>query len=90
MGNIKQTYTVEAATLLVVLAGSLSFDVARAAEEEKRAGLAAIQISFKLDPRLTDSTYGGERWVSPRTYTGANAPDQGARGYTKGDGSWVI
>src|SRR6266852_7606029 len=34
-----------------------------------------IRLSFKLDPRLTDPTYGAERWVSPRTYTGANAQD---------------
>ena len=36
------------------------------------SALKAIQLSFKLDPRLSDSTYGGERWVSPKTYTGAS------------------
>src|SRR5919204_1346808 len=45
--------------------------VPRAAQEGTRA-IKAIQISFKLDSRLTDSTYGGERWVSPKTYTGAS------------------
>jgi FKBP-type peptidyl-prolyl cis-trans isomerase len=44
----------------------------RAAQQEPAVVLKAIQVSFKLDSRLTDSTYGGERWVSPRTYTGAN------------------
>ena len=27
-----------------------------------------LQIFFKLDPRLTQSLYMGERWVSPPTY----------------------
>lgn len=31
--------------------------------------LAAIDVSFKLDPRLTQSLYMGDRWVSPPTYT---------------------
>jgi hypothetical protein len=34
-----------------------------------------ITVSFKLDPRLSGPTYGGERWVSPPTYTGASAQD---------------
>lgn len=34
------------------------------------AQLMDIQASFKLDPRLTQSLYMGERWVSPPTYTG--------------------
>ena len=36
---------------------------------------ATINCSFKLDPRVSGPTYGGERWVSPRTYTGASAQD---------------
>lgn len=36
---------------------------------------ATINFSFKLDPRVSGPTYGGERWVSPRTYTGASAQD---------------
>lgn len=32
-------------------------------------GLAALQVSFKLSPRLMGGTYGGDRWVSPHTYT---------------------
>jgi hypothetical protein len=31
--------------------------------------LQDIEISFKLDPRLTKSLYMGDRWVSPPTYT---------------------
>lgn len=33
------------------------------------AVLAGIQVSFKLDPRLTKSLYMGDRWVSPPIYT---------------------
>ena len=44
-------------------------------QQESAAGarptraLAAINVSFKLDPRLTQSLYMGDRWVSPPTYT---------------------
>lgn len=37
--------------------------------------LADVALSFKLDPRLSGPTYGGERWVSPPTYTGARGQD---------------
>ncbi|MEP6993794.1 MAG: FKBP-type peptidyl-prolyl cis-trans isomerase [Acidobacteriota bacterium] len=35
------------------------------------AGAAAprLMVAFKLDSRLATGTYGGERWVSPSTYT---------------------
>jgi FKBP-type peptidyl-prolyl cis-trans isomerase len=33
------------------------------------ADKTGIQVSFKLDPRLTQGQYMGERWVSPPTYT---------------------
>jgi FKBP-type peptidyl-prolyl cis-trans isomerase FklB len=36
---------------------------------------AAIRLSFKLDPRLSGGTYGGDRWVSPPTFVGASAQD---------------
>lgn len=39
------------------------------------ASRATVTFSFKLDPRLAGPTYGGERWVSPPTYTGASAQD---------------
>lgn len=29
----------------------------------------SLQVSFKLDPRITRASYMGERWVSPPTYT---------------------
>ena len=32
-----------------------------------------IKFAFKLDPRLSGGTYGGERWVSRPTYTGLRA-----------------
>src|SRR5689334_19249650 len=31
--------------------------------------LATFRFLFKLDPRLAGGTYGGERWVSPPTYS---------------------
>jgi hypothetical protein len=33
------------------------------------ASLTDIKVSFKLDPRITQGTYMGERWVSPPVYT---------------------
>jgi hypothetical protein len=32
-----------------------------------------IQVAFKLDPRLSGSTYGGERWVSVPSFSAASA-----------------
>jgi hypothetical protein len=37
-------------------------------------GLTGIDVSFKLDPRLTKSLYMGDRWVSPPTFTYASPP----------------
>jgi hypothetical protein len=52
--------------------------VARAVQSERRAegatvpapvpGAARVDVSFKLDPRLTKGLHTGDRWVSPRTY----------------------
>src|SRR5574342_139624 len=66
--------------LILVLAGFLLSITtwARASETEGSAPAAAltrINVSFKLDPRLSGPTYGGERWVSPATYMGASAQD---------------
>lgn len=30
-----------------------------------------LEVLFKLDPRLSGGTYGGEHWVSPATFTSA-------------------
>jgi hypothetical protein len=58
-------------SILMLAASSSSL-----ASDEKAAPAAArIQVAFKLDPRLSGPTYGGERWVSPPTYTGASAQD---------------
>jgi FKBP-type peptidyl-prolyl cis-trans isomerase len=38
------------------------------------AAVRTLEVSFKLDPRLTRSLYLGDRWISPRTFT---APAQG-------------
>src|SRR5207245_6134873 len=62
---------------LLVLAGPLlPFGDAQAVEKQKgpeekavpASTITGIQLSFKLDPRLTDSTYGGELWVSAPTH----------------------
>jgi hypothetical protein len=39
-------------------------------EGAEPAAVSDIRFVFKLDPRLAGGTYGGERWVSPHTYTG--------------------
>ncbi|HEY6004522.1 MAG TPA: hypothetical protein VIV57_16730 [Anaeromyxobacter sp.] len=63
------------AVLFVVVATSTL--AAPLAGQERGAPTAkpSIQVSFKLDPRLSGPTYGGERWVSPPTYRGAGAQD---------------
>jgi len=42
-------------------------------EGAEPAAASDIRFAFKLDPRLSGGTYGGERWVSPPTYTGVSA-----------------
>ena len=39
------------------------------------AAATRLKVFFKLDPRLSGPTYGGERWVSPPTFMGASAQD---------------
>ena len=39
------------------------------AEYGSERGTNRLAVSFKLDPRLMSGVYGGERWVSPPTYT---------------------
>jgi hypothetical protein len=34
-----------------------------------------MKISFKMDPRITRSTYSGERWISPPTFIQVGLPD---------------
>jgi len=41
------------------------------------APVVAIDVSFKMDPRLTRGLYMGDRWISPPTYL-LNAPGPGA------------
>ncbi len=64
--------------LVAVLAGLLFIitELAQASEVgSSTASLGDIKLSFKLDPRLMGGTYGGERWISPPTYTGTNAQE---------------
>ena len=38
-----------------------------------RAPGPALELSFKLDSRLSGGTYGGDKWVSPQVFVGASA-----------------
>lgn len=51
----------------------LSLAAAAAQAAPPAAPLARIEVSFKLDARLTRSLYLGDRWVSPATF---RAPPQ--------------
>lgn len=52
--------------ILALSASALPF----AAGALAQGGIATgIQVTFKLDPRLTRSLYMGDRWVSPQTFT---------------------
>jgi hypothetical protein len=72
-GNMKnKKHTIEAlmrVVLILAVAGSLLF-----LNGDPRAwgdSRGNIKVSYKLDPRLTQSLYMGERWVSPPTYSTA-------------------
>lgn len=58
------------ASLLVALF-TLAGAAPSVAGEQRPEQAGVIQLSFKLDPRLSGATYGGERWVSPSTYQGS-------------------
>jgi hypothetical protein len=60
---------------LLALTGPSSSSAGDESVPRAAAPPTAITLSFKLDPRLAGPTYGGERWVSPKTYTGAGAQD---------------
>jgi FKBP-type peptidyl-prolyl cis-trans isomerase len=64
---------VAVASMIALAAGAP--ERARSEEAAPAAAGTTIQVSFKLDPRLSGPTYGGERWVSPPTYTGASAQE---------------
>ncbi len=40
-----------------------------------QSALTEMKISFKMDPRITRSTYMGDRWVSPPTFIQVGLPD---------------
>ena len=50
-------------------AGSVSPASAAVTADRAATSPARIGVSFKMDPRLATGNYGGERWVSPPTYT---------------------
>jgi hypothetical protein len=59
----------------LTLAGPSPSFAAHGKETPAGAAPGTIHVVFKLDPRMSGPTYGGERWISPKTYTGANAQD---------------
>jgi hypothetical protein len=68
--------TTLAALLVVVAVTPLAAPSSPGAADSNAAPRPAtrdLKISFKLDPRLSGPTYGGEKWVSPRTYQGPSA-----------------
>src|SRR5439155_27115962 len=71
--SMRSALTVPAAVLSALLAGPPA--PARGERPPAAAAQSGIRVTFKLDPRLSGPTYGGERWVSPQTYSGANAQD---------------
>lgn len=59
-------------SLAVILVGSIMLLTSGAVAAEKTRppdALAGISVYFKLDPRLTQGLYMGDRWVSPPTYS---------------------
>lgn len=60
------------ALLLTLALGCGGTDSDGASSMEPPSGQAppgSIEVSFKLDPRLTDPQYMGERWVSPPVFS---------------------
>jgi FKBP-type peptidyl-prolyl cis-trans isomerase len=64
------------ARIIRLAASSFVLATAAAAQgvETGPVPVQSISIAFKLDPRLTGGTYGGEQWVSPPTFS---SPAQG-------------
>jgi len=62
-----------AALSVTAFAGSVSL-LASGASAAGPVPLADIRVYYKLDPRLSGPTYGGERWVAPPTYSTASDP----------------
>jgi FKBP-type peptidyl-prolyl cis-trans isomerase FklB len=60
---------------LTAFAAALPFLLAGIARGGEAASTEGITVSYRLDPRVADPTHGGNRWISPPTYLGANAQD---------------
>jgi hypothetical protein len=67
--------TVLAASMMALATLTLAAPARSWASDSKGAPAATIALSFKLDPRVLGATYGGERWVSPPTFTAARAQE---------------
>jgi FKBP-type peptidyl-prolyl cis-trans isomerase FklB len=69
MNGFKNSLSIFASIVVLALAAQTLL------AQERAPALADIKVSFKLDPRLTQGLYMGERWVSPATYTGTTGQD---------------
>lgn len=56
-------------TFEVELLAIMDPNVAVTARGTTVSALSEIKVSFKLDPRISGPTYGGEHWVAPATFT---------------------
>lgn len=72
---MRRALTVSMVTLAMLAMAHPAWAAGDEKEVPAAAPQATIAVAFKLDPRLSGSTYGGERWVSPKTFTGASAQD---------------
>jgi hypothetical protein len=57
------------APLLVLLAVGAAIPASPELVSPASGSLTAVNIVFKLDPRLSRGLYMGDRWVSPPTFT---------------------
>jgi FKBP-type peptidyl-prolyl cis-trans isomerase FklB len=64
-----------ALAIFTSIALAMGFAGAVPSAEGQTPALTDLQVSFKLDPRLTQGQYLGELWVSPPTYTGTTGQD---------------
>ena len=65
---------VRGCTLLALVVACSVHGRALAGTEPAPGRVARIVVAFKLDPRLTQALYMGERWVAPASYNSISAP----------------
>ncbi len=63
------TNLIRSLVLAILLVGPSSCVTQAAQETAPTPSPADVKLSFRLDPRITQGLYMGDRWVSPPTYT---------------------